>query len=378
MKLAIVTHNVIKGDGQGRVNYEVTRYALQKGHKVTLIANQVDKSLIELGAEWKPIYPKFLSQVDLFKCFEFALRADRLLSSIPALEEADIIHAYGHTLTVPHHVNTSQFVHDAWLRSPVHSSKLSHSVNGIYQWVFSTMNARWEKVAYKRAKRVVAASHTVFKELQHIGVGADKLSVILNGVDTSEFYPDDKQDRASLGLPPKPTTLALFAGDIRSARKNLESVLKALVTLPELHLGVIGTLRGSPYPSLAQSLGVANRVHFLDYRRDVAEIMRAGDFFVFPSRYEPFGNVILEAMASGLPVITSANVGAACVVTPECGIVLSDSDDVDGLARAMSELYYDKQRREAMSKAARLQAQNYTWDKIAAQYLAVYEEVSSH
>jgi glycosyltransferase involved in cell wall biosynthesis len=377
MKLAIVTHNVIKGDGQGRVNYEITRHALQKGHDVTLIANRVDVELTELGAVWKPIHPKFLNQIDLCLCFEFARRADQMLSAMPEIEKADVIHAYGHTLTVPHHVNTSQFVHDAWLRSPVHSSKLSHSANGFYQWAFSALNARWEKVAYKQAKRVVAASHTVSKELQNIGVGQDRLSVILNGVDTSEFYPDQNRDRGALGLPPDPIPLAIFAGDIRSARKNLDSVLKALVTVPELHLAVIGSLRGSPYPAQAQSLGVSDRVHFLDYRRDVANIMRAGDFFVFPSRYEPFGNVILEAMASGLPVITSANVGAAYVVTPESGIVLPHSDDVPGLAQAMTELVSDKHRREVMSKMACQEALKYTWDKIADQYLALYHEVSA-
>ena len=376
MKLAIVTHNIIKGDGQGRVNYEVAKRALQKGYDVTLIANRVDTALTDLGANWIPIHPRFFNQVDLFLCYEFALRADRLLSSIPESEKADIIHAYGHTLSIPHHVNTAQFVHDAWLRSPFHSSKISRNVNSRYQWLFSSLNARWEKAAYKRAKRVVAASYTVRDELEHIGVEKDKLSVITNGVDITEFNPSGSTNRAKLGLPAEDTTLAIFAGDIRSGRKNLESVLKALVSVSGVHLGVIGSLKGSPYPELAESLGLTERVHFLDYRRDVADIMRVADFFVFPSRYEPFGNVILEAMASGLPVITSVNVGAAAAVTPECGIVLDSSDDVAGLTRSMVELACNKTRRQAMSKAAFLQAQNYSWDKIADQYLDLYNEVA--
>ncbi|MES2459922.1 MAG: glycosyltransferase family 4 protein [Armatimonadota bacterium] len=377
MKLAIVTHNVIKGDGQGRVNYEITRRALQKGHEVTLIADRVDESLVDLGAVWKPIHPKFFGQIDLCKCFELAHRADRVLAAMPELEKADIIHAYGHTLTVPHHINTAQFVHDAWLRSPVHSSKTHRNINSLYQWLFSTINARLEKISYKRARHVVAASNTVYAELQHIGVEKYRLNIILNGVDTSEFHPATTRDRDAFGLPPDPTPLALFAGDIRSGRKNLESVLKAMVSVPSLHLGVIGSLRGSPYPVLAQSLGLTDRVHFLGYRNDIAAIMRLGDLFVFPSRYEPFGNVILEAMASGVPVITSANVGASCVVTPSCGIVIDNSDDVSGLAQAMSELVSDRSRREAMSRAARTESQNYTWDKIADQYLALYHEVAS-
>jgi glycosyltransferase involved in cell wall biosynthesis len=308
MKLAIVTHNIVKGDGQGRANYEIARHALQKGHEVTLIANRVDPLLTEMGAVWRPIHPKFLSKIDLFLCFEFARRADHMLAAIPELERADIIHAYGHTLTVPHHINTSQFVHNAWLNSPVHSSKLNHNVNGAYQWLFSALNARWEKVSYRRAKRVVAASHTVYQELQDIGVTRDRMSVVLNGVDLSEFHPaDPKPDRASLGLPGGDTPLAVFVGDIRSPRKNLESVLKALVSIPNLNLAVVGSVEGSPYPKMAKDLGIAEKVFFLDFRRDVAQILRACDFFVFPSRYEACALVILEAIASGLPVITASH-----------------------------------------------------------------------
>ena len=110
-------------------------------------------------------------------------------------------------------------------------------------------------------------------------------------------------------------------------RKNLDTVLQALVGASGVHLAVVGAREGSPYPALAERLGVADRVHFLGFRRDMAQIMQAVDIFVFPSRYEPFGIVVLEAMASGVPVILAATVGAAEVVTPDCGVVLPDPED---------------------------------------------------
>src|SRR5262249_4723856 len=129
--------------------------------------------------------------------------------------------------------------------------------------------------------------------------------------------------------------LALFVGDIRSPRKNLDSVLHALARVPDLTLIVVGKLERSPFPHLAQKLNIPDRVIFLGYRPDVSRLMRAADFFLSPSRYEPFGLVVLEALASGLPVITASTVGAAALVTPNCGRVIPDPHDIDSLAVAL-------------------------------------------
>ena len=127
---------------------------------------------------------------------------------------------------------------------------------------------------------------------------------------------------------------------------------------------------------MAKDLGIAEKVFFLDFRRDVAQILRACDFFVFPSRYEACALVILEAIASGLPVITAVTTGGSEVLTPDCGILLSQSDDLDALTQAMRELADNPKRRQSMAKAAWERAQLYTWDKIAAQYLDLYQEVA--
>jgi glycosyltransferase involved in cell wall biosynthesis len=74
----------------------------------------------------------------------------------------------------------------------------------------------------------------------------------------------------------------------------------------------------------------------LGFRQDVPDLMKAADFLVFPSRYEPFGLVVLEAMATGIPVITAATTGATELVTPDCSFVLPDSDDTQALAEALN------------------------------------------
>jgi glycosyltransferase involved in cell wall biosynthesis len=131
----------------------------------------------------------------------------------------------------------------------------------------------------------------------------------------------------------------------------------------------------SSYPQLAKELGLDARVHFLEPQLPVSEVMRAVDLFVFPSRYEPYGLVVIEAMASGLPVITTATTGAAEVVTPECGIVLSDSEDTDALAQALSTLANEPELRNAMGKAARSIAEQHSWASMAQTYVDLLEEL---
>jgi glycosyltransferase involved in cell wall biosynthesis len=213
----------------------------------------------------------------------------------------------------------------------------------------------------------------VKQDLLKIGISENSIKVINNGVDLQEFSPE-KCNRKVLNLPEN-VTLALFVGDIRTPRRNLDSILKALVKVPELHLVVIGSIQGSPYPRLAAQLAVQKRVHFLGYRQDVSEVMKACDFFVFPSRYETFGLVVLEAMAAGLPVVTASTTGAAELVTSESGIVLSDPDDTQSLVKALITLSYDKKIRNTMGQAARQMAEKYTWKNVAESYINLFEEI---
>ncbi|MDX1933052.1 MAG: glycosyltransferase family 4 protein [Capsulimonadales bacterium] len=378
VRLAVVTHNVVRGDGQGRANYEIVRHALKRGFSVHLFADRVDEDLIAAGAVWKPIQPGFLRRINLIKVASFAAQADRLLRK--AHGEYDVVHGYGYCLSVPHDVNTSQFVHSAWRQSPAHTARQHRNAYGAYQWTYSALNAVWERKAYHRARLVVAASSTVREELKQIGIPEKRLRVILNGADLSEFHPatrPEERERAPLKLPEN-VPLALFAGDIKTPRKNLDTVLKAMA-LPEvrasgLHLAVVGRAEGSPFPAMAEQLGIADRVHFLDFRRDIAAIMRAVDLFVFPSRYEACALVLAEATASGLPIITARTTGGAELVTPEAGIQVDHTEDVHGIAAAMAQLAGDPDRRERMRQAAWQRAQTNTWEHIAEQYLNVYNE----
>jgi glycosyltransferase involved in cell wall biosynthesis len=373
VKICIVTHKIRKGDGQGRVNYEVAQEAIRRGHHLTLLASEISPELEQNSlVNWISIpvnqYPS-----EFIRNFIFAKKSGDWLHK--NCQKVDLIKANGAITIGATDVNAVHFVHSSWWQSSVHISRQHRDLYGLYQWLYTGINAYWEKQAFQQTKVVIAVSTKVADELVNIGVPKDKIRVIVNGVDLQEFFPG-LACRQKLGLPEN-VTLALFAGDIRTTRKNLDTVLQALVKVPNLHLAVVGKTEDSPCPELANNLGISERVHFLGYRRDIAEIMRSVDLFVFPSRYEACSLVLLEALASGLPVITATATGGAELITPEAGIILPDTDNIDALSAALLSLKDDSLRQQ-MGKAARAVAEQHSWMTMAQTYLNIFEELISH
>jgi len=369
MRVALVTHDVIRGNGQGRVNYEIARYLLHRGHSVTLVADGVDPSLLEFGAAWIPVHPVLRGTV-LTKILDFAWRANRVLRQIR--ENVDLICANGFVCTHPHHVNIVHFVHSTWIRSPFHPSRLRTGPRAWYQYLYTRLNTYLERHVFGRAGRVVAVSSLVADELEAVGVPREKISTIDNGVDLDEFRPG-LADRSTWGLP-EHTPLALFAGDVQTSRKNLDGVLRALTQCPGWHLAVAGTVDGSPFPALARRLGIDDRVHFLGFRRDLARLMRTADAFVFPSRYEPFALVVLEALSSGVPVVTARSVGAAGTVPPEAGTVVDDPEDASAIAAALHSL---APPRPSARAAARRAAEGCSWTRMSEMYAVLFHDLQA-
>jgi glycosyltransferase involved in cell wall biosynthesis len=369
VRLALVTHNVLAGSGQGRVNYEIARYAHGEGIDVWLLADRIADELRVLGTKWVEVHPR-RQRLNLLKVREFARRASDAVASVA--REVDVVHANGFVLTRPHDVNTSHFVHGAWRRSPARSPRTPRTPRHVYHALYTTLNARWERAAYDNASVVVAVSDLVRTQLVEIGVAEERIRVIRNGVDLGEFSPGPG-DRSGYRLPDG-VPLVLFVGEIHTRRKNLETLLAALRHVPSLHLAVVGSTEGSPYPSLASRLGVDRRVHFLGYRNDIAKIMRSADAFVLPARYDPCPLVLLEALASGLPVVTAATVGGSELVDDTCGIVVPDPNDVEGLAGALARVSEDGNP-AGMSEAARRVAERHSWDRMASEYVTLYREV---
>src|SRR5919202_2991365 len=135
MKIGIVTHKVIKGDGQGRANYEIARAALRRGHQVVLVASQVAPELnSHPSASWVRI-PVLGWPTELLRNQVFAWRSFRWLRR--HRHQLDVLHVNGFITWAPADVNAAHYVQMAWLRSPGHTAQLRRDLYGFYQWLYS-------------------------------------------------------------------------------------------------------------------------------------------------------------------------------------------------------------------------------------------------
>ena len=353
------------------MNYEIARHLVSLGAEVSLFADAIDSDLLDLGCQWRAVRPRGRKPM-LLRVWEFVQRANCMVRRDGG--HFDVIHANGFTFGLPHQVNTAHMIHSAWEKSPWNRDRNVNPARSLYHKLYTRLNTRWEADSYRRAKAVVAVSHRVKAELLELQAGLGDIRVITNGVDLTEFAPG-AGDRVPLGLPPH-VPLLLFVGDIKTGLKNLDSVLQAVKAIPESHLAVVGQVDGSPFLRRVAEFGIADRVHFMDFRKDIPSIMRAVDLFVFPSRYESFSLVLLEAMASGLPVVTARTVGAAELVTEESGVVLEHPNDVEGLALHIRRLLADPALRQRMGVCARRIAEQHSWKRMASEYARLYEEMA--
>jgi glycosyltransferase involved in cell wall biosynthesis len=123
----------------------------------------------------------------------------------------------------------------------------------------------------------------------------------------------------------------------------------------------------------AVALGIANRVIFCPASSRVERFYAAADAFLFPSPYDAFGMVVSEAMATGIPVITSRQAGASELITRGVSGFVNDAWDIDAMAADLRALVADPGLREAIGESGRAAVANQTWDAVAAETLAVYQ-----
>lgn len=241
-----------------------------------------------------------------------------------------------------------------WLKIPtvikVHGSDIN---------MHSEIEARRVQIrrAMNRAGAVVAVSNDLRKKILQMGIAADKVHVLYNGINKSLFYPQDKDMARSLCAIDAARKVILFIGNLKTT-KGCNLLLDAYVLLARkvdaVDLYYIGT--GDQQQALrkkAVEFDLEPRVHFLGSlpHKVLAQWINASDVLVLPSMNEGVPNVILEAQACGTPVVATRVGGIPEVVSSDSGILVDYGNEA-ALCRALSEALDRKWDRHKISSSA--------------------------
>jgi glycosyltransferase involved in cell wall biosynthesis len=202
------------------------------------------------------------------------------------------------------------------------------------------------------------------------------IRVIPNGVDLERFRPADDEERsaerARLGLP-RDRAVAVFIGH-EFERKGLPAAIAALRLAPDVLLLVVGGTPDQIRHATAEAgqLGVSDRVRFVGPQPDPVPYLRAADVFVLPSAYESYGLVVMEALACGLPVITTpVGVAASAVVDGVNGYL--EAPDPEAIGRRLAR--FSTEDLAPWRTRARESAEGHSWAAAADRYLALVDEL---
>lgn len=215
------------------------------------------------------------------------------------------------------------------------------------------------------------------------GLGPERIRLIYNGVDCRQFCPQHRLAhrhavRRRLGVGDDTVVLLIVAHNF--TLKGVPTLVNAMGRLAArrrpVHLVVVGGRRIGPFVRWAGRMGLAGSVTFTGAVEDTVPLYAAADVYVHPAIYDNCSRVVLEALASGLPVVTSRFDGAGELLTPGVeGFAVSDPTDVDELLGCL-EVLFDAPARERMGRAARQLALEHTFDRSVDETLAVYQQIT--
>ncbi len=211
----------------------------------------------------------------------------------------------------------------------------------------------------------------------------DDIRVIANGVDSSAFSPElrlvrRESSRSRRGLQPHEFVLLLIGNDW--ATKGIHAVFESMALLPKLplRLMIVGGDVREPFATAAEKLGVLDRCLWNAPTEDILDCYAVADVYVSPSREDSFALPVAEAMALGLPAITSVSAGVSEFVADRVnGFVLQDPRDSQALAQIITQLYEDAALRSRIGRAASAAAHLWSWDANAAAVWQLLSETAA-
>jgi UDP-glucose:(heptosyl)LPS alpha-1,3-glucosyltransferase len=369
VKIAFCYESVLPARG-GCETYiaDLARRLAAERHEVHLFACRWDPAALPASLQYHPLSvprgPRFL------RPWLFGAACRRALHDFPELVSIgfdktwglDILYPLGglHAASAAHNLRKHR---RPWMRELARLVKAADPAHHAF--------SRLERRQYLGPERplVVANSRMVQQHFhKYYGIPPEAVRVVHSAIDPGRFIEDDRPARRhscreQWRLGPNETVAAFVAMNYRL--KGLEPLLHALRWVPSdrpFRLLVAGSPRTGRWERLARRLGVAERVRFIGYCADTRNAYFAADFLVHPTFYDPCSLVALEALACGLPVITTRCNGASELFrAPAEGYVVDDPHDGVRLGWAIAQLL-DPKRRLVAGQAARRRAARWTFD----------------
>ena len=366
MRIGIIKSNFFpSGGGSERYTNGLVAQLQTHGHEVHVFAARWDPAAPSAGVVIHPV--PTIHGPAFARVLSFALNCRRVISSAGC----DLVLSVERTLRQDIS-RAGGGCHREWLlqhrryypgltRSLVGLSPLHRTLLWIERRTFSPHNTR----------AIIANSHRGKAEIvRHYGFPPERIHVVHNGTDCTRFRPAPAK-------PERRETVLLLVGS-GFQRKGLEFAVRALARLPaSVRLEVAGRGNPPPYRRLAARLGVADRLRFLGDANRMEDVYASADLLVHPAIYEPFSNACLEAMACGLPVISSRVNGASEIIQPgRNGSVVEDPADTAALAAAIQP-FLDPAVRAQAAACARQTAEALPMSLNVEKTLAVIEQLQA-
>jgi UDP-glucose:(heptosyl)LPS alpha-1,3-glucosyltransferase len=371
VKIAIVRKKYVFHGGSEGFSRELIAQLAGRGNEVHVFALQWEGSRTPANVTFHRV--PAISFNSFLRDLSFALSAYRLLKKEPF----DIIQSHDKTL-FQHIYRAGDGCHIEWLQQRWKRTGLSGKISIVlnpYHWLILSL----ERLILRghRFRKVIAISHLVKKNIiQHYGVQENDIEVIYNGVDLEKFNPANREQyrkeiRNWYSLPDD-AFVVLFVGS-GFERKGIEFLLKAMELVPyPLTALIVGKGPEKNYRQFIKR----QKVIFCGPQPEIRKYYAASDIFVFPAIYEPFGNVHLEALASGLPVITTGLSGAAEIIRDGVhGFVVPMPDDYPHIAEKIQYFMDNRKAYESMCINARQRAEEFSFQKHLNETLRLYREI---
>ena len=376
MKIAVIRQKFVNYGGAEQFVSGYTNQLANMGHDIHIFANQ-----------WTPSnHPNInihsvraIKRNSFLRVLSFAWFAKRLTRS----ESFDIVQSHERTLSQDVY-RAGDGCHREWLER---RSRYLPIVKKLFLRfnLFHRLVLMLEKRIFEggECKKIIAISKMVKRDiLKHYQLSEDRVEVVYNGVQLEKFNPSNRklfrlEIRKQLGISDE-EVMILFVGS-GFERKGLEYLIKSVQYMKQKdwRLVLVGKGKLGKYLKLASKENQKKITH-LEPIDAIEKLYAAADFFVLPSIYEPFGNANLEALASGLPIITTRNCGASEIIKPKKeGIVLEEPSDFKAIAEALDYMM-DSKVRESMSRSARFLAEKFTQERNASEMLQIYKKLIEH